>query len=87
MQKIEKFKKRSKNKKIVIIVGIFAVMISLLIKTTYSIYQKENEVSFINTKVRFPKSSEVTYTTSNNNVTNVEQALNDLYKKAGEMYE
>ena len=83
MQKLEEFKKKRKNKKIVII-GIFLVIISLLIKTTYAIYQKETEISFINARVRFPKSSEVTYTTtSNTNIKNVEQALNDLYGKLG----
>ena len=84
MQKLEEFKKKRKNKKIVIVVGIFVVMISMLIKKTYAIYQKETEISFINAKVRFPKSSEVTYTTtSNTNIKNVEQALNDLYGKLG----
>ena len=84
MQKLKEFKKKRKNKKIVIIVGIFAVIVSILIGKTYAIYQKENEVSFINAKVRFPKSSEVTYTTtSNTSVTNIEQALNDLYGKIG----
>ena len=83
MQKLEEFKKKRKNKKIVII-GIFLVIISLLIKTTYAIYQKETEISFINARVRFPKSNEVTYTTtSNTNIKNVEQALNDLYGKLG----
>ena len=84
MQKLEEFKRKRKNKKVIVIIGIFVVMISLLIKSTYSIYQKETEVSFINARVRFPKSSEVTYTTtSNTNVKNVEQALNDLYGKIG----
>ncbi len=86
MQRLAKFNKNGKNKKIIImLVVVFAVVISLVIGSTYAIYQKENEVTFINAKVRFPKANEVTYTTSNNSsVTNVEQALNDLYEKLGE---
>ena len=56
----------------------------LLSGISYAVYQNENEVSFINAKVRFPKSNEVTYTTTSNiSVKNVEQALNDLYGKLG----
>ena len=84
MQKLEEFKRKIKNKKVILLIAIITISISLLIKTTYSIYQKETEVSFINAKTRFPKSSEITYTTtSNTSVKNVEQALNDLYGKLG----
>ncbi len=68
--KIKKFKRKGKEKKIVILMlGIFGVTLSLLMGKTYAIYQSENEV---------------TYTTSENTeVTNVEEALNDLYGKIG----
>ena len=83
--KIKKFKRKGKEKKIVILMlGIFGVTLSLLMGKTYAIYQSENEVTFINAKVRWPRANEITYTTSENTeVTNVEEALNDLYGKIG----
>ncbi len=72
------------ERKLFMIVGVFMVVGILLLGKSYAVYQKEDEVQFINAKVRWPKASEVTYTnTSNKNVTNVEQALNDLYGKLG----
>lgn len=81
-------KKRNTKKAVIILIVVFVMVLSLLISKSYAIYQNENEVQFINAKLRFPKASEVNYTTTNNNsIANVEQALNDLYKKVGEMYE
>ncbi len=83
--RLKKFKRKEKQKKIVfLIIGIFGVLVSLLIGKTYAIYQQENEVTFINAKVRWPRANEINYTTSNRNVLNVEEALNDLYGKLGE---
>ena len=85
MQRLKKFNKKEKQKKVVILMlGIFVVSLSILIGKTYAIYQSENEVRFINAKVRWPRANEITYTTSKNTkVTNVEEALNDLYEKIG----
>ena len=85
MQRLKKFNKKEKQKKVVILMlGIFVVSLSILIGKTYEIYQSENEVTFINAKVRWPRANEITYTTSENTeVTNVEEALNDLYGKIG----
>ena len=79
---LSKFNNKKKfGIKIIVVLIIIAI---ILIKTTYAIYQKETEISFINARVRFPKSNEVTYTTTGNiNIKNVEQALNDLYGKLG----
>ena len=85
MQKIKNLNNLKSKKKIVfLIIGIFVVSLSILIGKTYAIYQSENEVRFINAKVRWPRANEITYTTSKNTkVTNVEEALNDLYEKIG----
>ena len=85
MQRLKSFKKHTGKKKIVILMlGVCVVTLSLLIGKTYAIYQSENEVRFINAKVRWPRANEVSYiTTSNSKVTNVEEALNDLYGKIG----
>ena len=82
---LKKFNKNEINRKnVIIIVGVFMVIGILLLGTSYAVYQREDEITFINAKVRWPKASEVTYTTtSNTSVTNVEQALNDLYGKLG----
>ncbi len=82
---LKKFNKNEINrKKVIMIVGVFMVVGILLLGTSYAIYQKEDEVQFINAKVRWPKASEVIYTNANNkNVTNVEQALNNLYERLG----
>lgn len=66
-------------------VSVLLIMLSLLISYTYAVYQKEDEITFVNAKVRFPDASEVTYTnSSNSNVTNVAEALTDLYEKLGD---
>ena len=85
MQKIKNLNNLKSKKKIVfLIIGIFVVSLSILIGKTYAIYQSESEVTFINAKVRWPRADEITYTTSvNTKVTNVEEALNDLYGKIG----
>ena len=82
--KLRSFEKKKVKKEIILILGAFAVVLSLLIGKTYAIYQSESEVTFINAKVRWPRADEITYTTSvNTKVTNVEEALNDLYGKIG----
>ena len=82
--KLRRFQRSKKRKLGLILIGILLVGTSLIIGSTYAVYQRQTEVRFINAKVRFPKSSEITYTTtSNSNVKNVEQALNDLYGKLG----
>ena len=85
MQRLKKFKRKEKQKKIVfLIIGVFVLSLSILIGKSYAIYQTSNEVTFINAKVRWPRADEITYTTSvNTKVTNVEEALNDLYGKLG----
>ena len=83
--RLKNFNKYERKKKIVfLIIGIFAVTLSLLIGKTYAIYQSESKVTFINAKVRWPRANEISYITTNNSkVTNVEAALNDLYGKLG----
>ena len=82
--KLRSFEKKKVKKEIILILGAFAVVLSLLIGKTYAIYQSESEVRFINAKVRWPRVNEISYTTTNNSkVTNVEEALNDLYGKIG----
>ena len=82
---LKKFKKEeTKRKKVIKIFGAFIMIGILLSGISYAVYKRETEVTFINAKVRWPKASEITYTTtSNTSVTNVEQALNDLYGKLG----
>ena len=82
--KLKRFSKGKKKKGEVILICIIMLGISMIIKRTYAFFQNESEVRFINVKVRFPKASEVIYTTtSNTSVKNVEQAINDLYGKVG----
>ena len=83
--KLKRFKKEeTKRKKVIKIFVVFAVVGILLSGISYAVYQRETEVTFINAKVRWPKASEITYTTtSKTSVKNVEQALNDLYGKLG----
>ena len=82
--KLRSFEKKKVKKEIILILGAFAVVLSLLIGKTYAIYQSESEVRFINAKVRWPRANEISYITTNNSkVTNVEAALNDLYGKLG----
>ena len=58
-------------------------MLSLLIRNSYALYQRNIELTFINTK--WSKANEISYTTkTNTEITNVEQVLNELYKKLGE---
>ncbi len=85
LQRLKKFNKNEiDRKKVIMIVGVFMVVGILLLGTSYAVYQKEDEVQFINAIVRWPAASEVTYmTTSNTSVKNVEQAVNDLYGKLG----
>lgn len=81
---MKKFNKDNKKKKIIISILIITLVGLVLVQSSYAFFQKQTEVTFINAKVRFPKASEVTYTTtSNTSVKNVEQALNDLYGKLG----
>lgn len=82
---IEKVKKKQKQKYLILLISIFVIIVILLIGKTYALYQKETEVTFINAKVRWPYANEIIYTTSaNSKITNIEQALNDLYEKLGE---
>ena len=78
------FNKDNKKKKVIISILIITLVGLVLVQSSYAFFQRQTEVRFINAKVRFPKASEVTYTTtSNTSVKNVEQALNDLYGKLG----
>ena len=81
---MKRFNKDNKKKKVIISILIITLVGLVLVQSSYAFFQRQTEVRFINAKVRFPKASEVTYTTtSNTSVKNVEQALNDLYGKLG----
>ena len=81
---MKRFKKDNKKNKVIISFLVIALVGLVLIQSSYAYFQRQTEVRFINAKVRFPKASEVTYTTTSNaSVKNVEQALNDLYEKLG----
>ena len=81
---MKRFNKDNKKKKVIISILIITLGGLVLVQSSYAFFQRQTEVRFINAKVRFPKASEVTYTTtSNTSVKNVEQALNDLYGKLG----
>lgn len=67
--------------KIIIVISFLLLIIAIVLKTTYAIYQREEEITFINAKVRFPNASEISYSNKNENITNVEQALSDLYER------
>ncbi len=78
------FKKKEKKKQFFIVAIATMALLVLIVGITYAVYQEETEITFINTKVRWPNADEISYTTTNNNdITNVEQALNDLYERLG----
>ncbi len=55
-------------------------MLSLLIRNSYALYQRNIELTFINTK--WSKANEISYTTkTNTEITNVKQILNELNRK------
>ena len=85
MKRLKKF--RTLENKINISAKIFCGLLIIgivLVGKTYAEYKEETEVTFINVKVRWPRAAEISYvTTHNENVTTVEQALNDLYERLG----
>ena len=81
---MKKLTKRERNKYFIIVSYSILLLGILVAGISYATYQTSNEVTFINAKVRWPRANEISYITTNNSkVTNVEEALNDLYGKIG----
>lgn len=82
--KLKRFKKKGNNNKYIYVTIICLMLAIMAVGISYAKYETSDEVQFINATVRWPKANEIAYTnTKNSSVTNVEQALNDLYGKIG----